>query len=96
MNNHWDTPQDLFQGFIVEPPPSRCTPTLFNPRLSIMIYDNTIVLNAVMETIPKKISTYQYYSFYEAPFGTIMNVTAELKSIQEQWVTPLVENGNQQ
>ena len=34
-------------------------------------------------------------TFYKVPYSTIMNVTTLMKYIQEQHVTPLVENHNQ-
>ena len=56
INNHWDTHQALFQGFVIEAP-SPCPPTLFNPSFSTMSYDNTTVLNAVMAILSINIST---------------------------------------
>ena len=61
-----------------------------------MIYDNNSVLNSVMETLLRKIFSRQDSSFYKVPYRSIMKFTTELESIQEQWVTPLVENDNQQ
>ena len=61
-----------------------------------MGYDNNSVLDAVMATLLRKISSRQASSFYKVPYRSIMKVTTELESIQEQRVTPLVENGNQQ
>ena len=58
-------------------------------------YSNN-VLNAVMETVLRKVSTRQASSFYKVPYRSIMNVKTVLESIQEQRVTPLVENENQQ
>ena len=44
----------------------------------------------------RKISPRQASSFYKVPYRSIMNVTIALESTQEQRVTPLVENDNQQ
>ena len=49
-----------------------------------------------MEIISINISTRQTSSFYKVPYRTILKFTTALESIQEQWVTPLVENDNQQ
>ena len=49
-----------------------------------------------MATLLRKISSCQASSFYRVPYRSIMNATTALESIQEQWVTPLVENDNQQ
>ena len=76
--------------------PDDLFPTLFKPRLSTMSYDKNTVLNSVMETISINICTIQAHSFYKVPYRKIMNVTTALESIQEQRVTPLVENDNQQ
>ena len=54
------------------------------------------MLNAVMATLLRKISPCQASSFYKVPYRSIMNVTTALESTQEQRVTPLVENDNQQ
>ena len=69
---------------------------LFKPSISIVSYDNTTVLNAVMEILSRNIFTRQASSFYKFPYRTILNVTASLESIQEQKVTPTVKNDNQQ
>ena len=61
-----------------------------------MSYDNNTVLNYVMATLLRKISSRQASSFYKVPYRSIINVTTALESIQEQQVTPLVENDNQQ
>ena len=61
-----------------------------------MRYDNTTVLNDVMEILLRNISTHQAYSFYKVTYRMALNVTTALESIQEQQVTPLVENENQQ
>ena len=61
-----------------------------------MSYDSNSVLNAVMTTLLGKISQRQTSSFYKVPYRSILNVTTALESIQEQRVTPLVENDNQQ
>ena len=53
-------------------------------------------MNAVMDTVARKMSPRQASSFYKVPYRSIMNVTTALESIQEQRVTPLVENDNQQ
>ena len=95
INKYWDTTQALFHGFIIEAP-SPCPPTLSKPSLSTMIFDNTTVLNAVMAILSINISTRQASSFYKVPYRNILNVTTELESIQEQSVTTLVENDNQQ
>ena len=49
-----------------------------------------------MATILSKISIRRYYSFYKVPYRSIMNFTIELESTQEQQVTTLVKNYNQQ
>ena len=49
-----------------------------------------------MEIISRKISTRQTSSSYKVPYRKILNVTTALESTQEQRVTPLVENDNQQ
>ena len=95
IDNHWDTTQALFQGIAIEAPPP-CPSTMLNPSLSTMRYDNNAVLNAVISTLSRKISTRQDSSFYKVPYKTIINVTTVLESIQEQRVTPMVENYNQQ
>ena len=76
--------------------PHHFPPTLFNPGLSAMSYDNNTVLNAVMSTLLRKISSYQASLFYKFPYRSITKVKKALESIQEQRVTPPVENGNQQ
>ena len=61
-----------------------------------MSYDNNTVLNAVMSILLRNISARHDYSFYRVTYRAIMNVKTALEFIQEQWVTPLVENENQQ
>ena len=95
ISNHWDTPQALFQVFFIEAPPP-CPPTLFKPSLSTISYDNTTFLNAVMSILSRKISTRQASSVYNVPYRKIINITTALESAQEQRVTTLVENYNQQ
>ena len=56
-----------------------------------MSYDNNTVLNAVLTTLLRNISSRQFF-FNKVPYGKIINVTTALESIQEQRVTPLVEN----
>ena len=63
--------------------------------ISVMRDDSNNVLNAVMATVARNMSPRQASSFYKVPYMPIMNVTTALESIQEQQVTPLVENGNQ-
>ena len=58
--------------------------------------DSNNVLNAVMATVLRKISPRQASSFYRVPYRSILNFTTALECIQEQRVTPLVENDNQQ
>ena len=89
---HYSGPSPVF--FIEAPPP--CTPTLFNPSISNMSYDNNTILNSVMEILSRKISTCQAYSFYKVLYRKILNVTIALYSIQEQRVTLRIENENQQ
>ena len=89
---HSSGPFPGFRHWITPP----CPPTLFNPSLSTLNYDNTTVLNDAMEIRSRKIYTRQCSSFYKVPYRTIMNITTALESIQEQWVTPMVENDNQQ
>ena len=48
-----------------------------------------------MTNLLRKISSLQASLFYKVPYRSIMNNTTTLESIQEQRVTPLVENGNQ-
>ena len=69
---------------------------MFKPSLSAMIYDNNTVLNAVMETVLIKISSRQVYLLYKVPYRSIIKITTAPESIQEQWVTPLVQNSNHQ
>ena len=59
-----------------------------------MNYDNTTVLNEVMAIISRRISKSQASSFHKVPYMNILNVITALESIQEQRVTPLVENDN--
>ena len=93
IDKHWDSPQALFRFFSLNHP-HPCPPTLFNPSLSTMSYDNSTVLNAVMKILLRNISTCQPYSFHKVTYMTIMKVTTALEYIQEQRVTPLVENEN--
>ena len=58
--------------------------------------DSNNVLNAVMATVARKMSPRQASLFYKVSYRSILNVTTALESIQEQRVTPLVENENQQ
>ena len=73
-----------------------CPPTLFKPSLSTMSYYNNTALNYAMKILLRKISTRQASSFYKVPYRKILNATTALESTQEQWVTPMVENDNQQ
>ena len=50
----------------------------------------------VMATVERNMSPCQDYLFYKVPYRSILNVTSALESIQEQQVTFLVENDNQQ
>ena len=68
---------------------------MFKPSLSAMSYDNNSVLNAVMATVLRKISSGKVSLLYKVPYRSIMKVRTALEYIQEQRVTPLVENGNQ-
>ena len=95
IDNHQDTPRALFQGLVIEAPPP-CTPTLLKTSLSTMSYDNNTTLNAEIAILSINISTCQDSSFYMVPYRAIMIFTTALESIQEQQVTPLVENDNQQ
>ena len=58
--------------------------------------DSNNVLNAVMATVLRKMSPRQASLFYKVPYRSILNATTALESIQEQRVTPLIENDNQQ
>ena len=75
---------------------SPCPPTLFKTSFSTMSYYNNTILNDSMSILLRKISSRQYYSFYKVPYRAILNFITSLESIQEQQVTPLVENDNQQ
>ena len=61
-----------------------------------MSYDSNSVLNGVMATLLRTISPRQASSFYKVPYRSIVNITRAQESIQEQRVTPQVENENQQ
>ena len=69
---------------------------MFKPSLSAMNYDNNTLLNAVMETLLRKISACQVTLLYKVPYRSILKVTTALEYIQEQRFNPLVENGSQQ
>ena len=87
--------EGIFKGIVIEAP-HPFPPTLFKPSLSAMSYDNNIFLNDVMATVLRNISSRQVSLLYKVPYRSIMNFTTALEYIQEQRVTPLVENRNQQ
>ena len=61
-----------------------------------MSYDSNSIHNAVMATLLINISSRQVSLLYKVLYRSIMKVTTALEYIQEQRVTPLVENVNQQ
>ena len=87
--------QELLKLIAIEAP-HPFPPTLFKTSLSVMSYNSNSEMNAVMATLLRKISPRQASSFYKVPYRSIMSVTKALESIQEQQVTPLVENDNHQ